>query len=166
MMEAPFMKIAADVKLGKGVRFAGYANLYGCAVGDETFIGPFVEVQKDVVIGRKVKVQSHSFICSGVEIADEVFIGHGVMFINDRFPRATTAEGRTKGSNDWACERTIVQRRASIGSNATVLCGVTIGEYALVGAGSVVTQDVPPRAVVVGSPARILRYLEAHELHG
>jgi acetyltransferase-like isoleucine patch superfamily enzyme len=119
-----------------------------------------VEIQRQVRVGRSVKIQSHSFLCSGVVIEDEVFIGHGVMFINDRFPRATTAEGRLKTSADWVCEPTLVKRRAAIGSNATILCGVTIGEEAVIGAGSVVTKDVPDRGVVAGNPARLLRYLE------
>jgi len=158
--DAPFMKIAKDVIIGKNVRFSGYANLYGCEIGDHCMIGPFVEIQRQVRVGRSVKIQSHSFLCSGVVIEDEVFIGHGVMFINDRFPRATTAEGRLKTSADWVCEPTLVKRRAAIGSNATILCGVTIGEEAVIGAGSVVTKDVPDRGVVAGNPARLLRYLE------
>lgn len=160
MTDAPFMKIAKDVIIGKNVRFSGYANLYGCEIGDHCMIGPFVEIQRQVRVGRSVKIQSHSFLCSGVVIEDEVFIGHGVMFINDRFPRATTAEGRLKTSADWVCEPTLVKRRAAIGSNATILCGVTIGEEAVIGAGSVVTKDVPDRGVVAGNPARLLRYLE------
>jgi acetyltransferase-like isoleucine patch superfamily enzyme len=158
--DAHFMKIAKDVIIGKNVRFSGYANLYGCEIGDHCMIGPFVEIQRQVRVGRSVKIQSHSFLCSGVVIEDEVFIGHGVMFINDRFPRATTAEGRLKTSADWVCEPTLVKRRAAIGSNATILCGVTIGEEAVIGAGSVVTKDVPDRGVVAGNPARLLRYLE------
>ena len=160
MTDAPFMKIAKDVIIGKNVRFSGYANLYGCEIGDHCMIGPFVEIQRQVRVGQSVKIQSHSFLCSGVVIEDEVFIGHGVMFINDRFPRATTAEGRLKTSADWVCEPTLVKRRAAIGSNATILCGVTIGEEAVIGAGSVVTKDVPDRGVVAGNPARLLRYLE------
>jgi acetyltransferase-like isoleucine patch superfamily enzyme len=159
-VEAPFMKIADNVKLGKNVKFVGYANIYGCEIDDECMIGPFVEIQKGVRLGRLVKVQSHSFLCEGVTIEDEVFIGHGVIFINDKFPRATTQDGQMKGSEDWACITTTVKRRASIGSNATILCGVVIGEEAIVGAGSVVTEDVPARAIVAGNPARILRYLE------
>jgi len=158
--EAPFMKVAEDVKIGKNVRFSGFANLYGCEIGDDCMIGPFVEIQRGARLGSRVKVQSHSFICTGVEIEDEVFIGHGVMFINDRFPRATTDDGRMKGGADWGCEPTLVKRRAAIGSNATILCGVTIGEEAMIGAGSVVTQDVPDRTVVAGNPARLLRCLE------
>ena len=159
-MDAPFAKIADDVKLGKGVKLVGFCNLYGCEIGDDTSIGPFVEIQTGASIGARVKVQSHSFICTGVRIEDEVFVGHGVMFINDRFPRATGNDGKPKSRNDWECESTLIKRRASIGSNATVLCGVTIGEEAVVGAGSVVTKDVPARAVAAGNPAKILRYLD------
>jgi acetyltransferase-like isoleucine patch superfamily enzyme len=159
-VEAPYMKIASNVKLGKNVKFVGYANIYGCEIGDECMIGPFVEIQKGVRLGRLVKVQSHSFICEGVTIEDEAFIGHGVIFINDKFPRSTTQDGQMKGSEDWTCVTTTVRRRASIGSNATILCDVVIGEDAIVGAGSVVTEDVPARAIVAGNPARILRYLE------
>ena len=160
MIEAPFMKIGQDVQIGKNVKFSGYANLYGCEIGDDCMIGPFVEIQKGVRLGRLVKLQSHSFICTGVVIEDEVLIGHGVMFINDRFPRATTETGTFKTEADWVCEPTLVRRRASIGSNATILCGVTIGEEAIIGAGSVVTKDVPPRAIVAGNPARLLRSFE------
>jgi UDP-2-acetamido-3-amino-2,3-dideoxy-glucuronate N-acetyltransferase len=162
-MNAPYLKIAADVRLGKEVKFSGFANLYGCEIGDHCMIGPFVEIQRDVRLGRMVKVQSHAFICSGVEIGDEAFIGHGVIFINDRFPRSTTDQGYLKDTEDWECERTVVGRRASIGSNATILCGITIGEEAIIGAGSVVTKDVQPRAVVAGNPARLLRYVDAEE---
>ena len=154
------LRIAADVKLGKDVRFAGFANLYGCEIGDESRIGPFVEIQKGVRIGRRVKIQSHAFICEGVQIEEEAFVGHGVMFINDRFPRSTREDGALKGEGDWTCEPTIIERRASIGSNATILCGVRIGAESVVGAGSVVTRDVPARAIVAGNPARILRYLD------
>jgi UDP-2-acetamido-3-amino-2,3-dideoxy-glucuronate N-acetyltransferase len=160
MIEAPFMKIGKDVQIGKNVKFSGYANLYGCEIGDDCMIGPFVEIQKGVRIGRLVKLQSHSFICTGVVIEDEVLIGHGVMFINDRFPRATSETGSYKTEEDWVCEPTLVRRRASIGSNATILCGVTIGEEAIIGAGSVVTSDVQARAIVAGNPARLLRFLE------
>ena len=157
MSDAPFLKIAPDVKLGRNVRFAGYANLYGCQIGDDCMIGPFVEIQRGAVVGNRVKIQSHAFVCTGVTIGDEAFIGHGVMFINDRLPRATTAEGKVKNADDWKCEPTVVGNGASIGSNATILCGVTIGERALVGAGAVVTKDVPKGAVVAGNPARVLR---------
>jgi acetyltransferase-like isoleucine patch superfamily enzyme len=160
-MDAPYLKIGEGVQLGRNVRFVGFANLYHCVIGDDCLIGPFVEVQRGVRIGQRVKVQSHSFICEGVEIEDEVFVGHGVMFINDRYPRSTTDDGRVKGAKDWTCERTIVGRRASIGSNATILCGITIGEGAIIGAGSVVTRAVPPFAVVAGNPARVLRMLAA-----
>lgn len=155
-----YLKIAPDVLLGENVRFGGYANLYGCRIGNDCLVGTFVEIQRDAVVGNKVKIQSHSFICSGVTIEDEVFIGHGVMFTNDLFPRATNKDGSLKGGGDWQQEATRVCRRASIGSNATILCGVTIGEEALVGAGSVVLEDVPPRAVVAGNPARVIRTLQ------
>ena len=156
--------IAPDVRLGRDVKVFPFTNLYGCDIGDETRVGTFVEIQKNAVVGRRCKISSHSFICEGVTIDDEVFIGHGVMFINDRNPRAATDAGRPKAGADWACEPTHVQRGASIGSNATILCGITIGEHAVVGAGSVVTRDVPPNTVVAGNPARILRK-EAHECH-
>lgn len=159
-MEAPYMQIAPDVCLGEQVQLCGFTNLYGCEIGNHCLIGPFVEIQRGARLGQRVKVQSHTFICSGVDIGDEAFIGHGVMFINDRFPRATTVDGRLQGADDWRCERTVVQRRAAIGSNATILCGVTIGEEAVVGAGSVVTRDVPARTVVAGNPARVLRRLD------
>lgn len=154
------VRVAPDVKLGRDVRLAAFVNLYGCEIGDESRVGPFVEIQKGAVIGRRVKIQSHSFVCEGVHIEDEVFIGHGVMFINDRLPRATREDGAPKGPGDWVCEPTRIERRASIGSNATILCGVRIGAGAMVGAGSVVTADVPALAVVAGNPARVLRYLD------
>jgi len=156
-MTAPYLKISDDVVMGENVRLGGFVNLYGCSIGDDCTIGTFVEIQCNVHIGRMVKVQSHTFICSGVRVEDEAFIGHGVMFINDLFPRATTADGKRQGPEDWTCTPTLVGRRASIGSNATILCGVTIGEEAIVGAGSVVTRDVPPRTIVAGNPARIIR---------
>jgi acetyltransferase-like isoleucine patch superfamily enzyme len=142
--------------LGKGVKVFAFANLYGCDIGDESKIGAFVEIQKGVKVGRRVKISSHTFICEGVTIEDEVFVGHGVTFINDKYPRATTDDGDLKSSADWTCTSTLVKRGASIGSNATILCGLTIGERAMIGAGSVVTKDVPPGAVVVGNPARII----------
>jgi UDP-2-acetamido-3-amino-2,3-dideoxy-glucuronate N-acetyltransferase len=150
------MPVAKDVQLGRDVRIfhPGLVNLYGCVVGDETRIGTFVEIQAGAKIGSRCKISSHTFICEGVTIEDEVFIGHGVMFTNDRFPRATTEDGRPQGPDDWKVEATRVGRRASIGSNATILCGVTIGAGATVGAGAVVTRDVPPRTVVAGVPAR------------
>ena len=156
MTDAPFVKIAKNVKLGRNVRFTGFVNLYGCEIGDDCMIGPFVEIQSGVVVGNRVKIQSHTFVCSGVKIGDEAFIGHGVMFINDKMPRATTAQGVPKGSDDWTCVPTVIGRRASIGSNATILCGLTIGENAMIGAGSVVTKDVPAGAVAAGNPARIV----------
>jgi len=161
-MKAPFSSIIrGDVKLGKNVRFTGFVNLYGCTIGDETIVGPFVEIQKDATVGARVKIGSHSFICSGVTIEDESIISHGVMFTNDRYPRATTDEGKVKGHEDWSCEKTWVGKRAGIGSNATILCGIKIGENAMVGAGSVVTKDVPANAVVAGNPAKVIRYLDA-----
>jgi UDP-2-acetamido-3-amino-2,3-dideoxy-glucuronate N-acetyltransferase len=150
-------RVADDVTLGRDVRLAAFVNLYGCTIGDESGVGTFVEIQRGARIGRRCKIQSHTFICEGVEIEDEVFVGHGVVFINDRRPRATTDDGAVQGRDDWTCERTVVRRGASIGSGATILCGVTIGERAMVGAGAVVTRDVPAGAVVAGNPARLLR---------
>lgn len=152
-------QIAPDVRLGQGVRIFGFVNLYGCEIGDESKIGTFVEIQKGSRIGRRCKVSSHTFICEGVTLEDEVFVGHGVMFTNDKYPRATTEGGGLQTEADWQCLPTLVRRRASIGSGATILCGVTIGEGAVVGAGAVVTKDVPPATVVAGNPARILRPL-------
>jgi acetyltransferase-like isoleucine patch superfamily enzyme len=161
MVKADFARIAPDVKLGQDVKIYAFVNMYGCAIGDESKVGTFVEIQKGVRIGRRVKVSSHSFLCEGVTVEDEVFIGHGVMFTNDKYPRATTDTGELQGETDWVCIPTLVKRGASIGSNATILCGVTIGERAMVGAGSVVTHDVPPNAVVAGNPARVIRYLDS-----
>ncbi len=149
-----YCRIAPDVKLGANVKVYAFVNLYGCEVDDDSRVGTFVEIQKGAKIGKRVKISSHSFICEGVTVEDEVFIGHGVMFINDKYPRATTEGGSLQSEADWACVPTVVKKRASIGSNATILCGVTIGEGALIGAGSVVTHDVPAGAVVVGNPAR------------
>jgi acetyltransferase-like isoleucine patch superfamily enzyme len=154
---SPNQLIAADVKLGRDVRIFGFVNLYGCEIGDESKIGTFVEIQKGARIGRRCKISSHSFVCEGVTIEDEVFIGHGVMFTNDKHPRATTATGELQTASDWHCAATVVRRRASIGSGATILCGITIGEGATIGAGAVVTKDVPPGSVVAGNPAKILR---------
>jgi acetyltransferase-like isoleucine patch superfamily enzyme len=150
------MPITKDVQLGREVRIfhPDLVNLYGCSIGDETRIGTFVEIQAGTTIGARCKISSHSFICEGVTIEDEVFVGHGVMFTNDKYPRATTADGRPQGANDWKVEPTRVGRGASIGSNATILCGITIGAGATVGAGAVVTRDVPPGAIVAGVPAR------------
>ena len=152
------MPIGRNVRLGKGVRIhhPELVNLYDCIIGDETRIGAFVEIQVGATIGSRCKISSHSFICEGIKIEDEVFVGHGVMFINDRFPRATTTEGRPQGATDWIVEPTTVCRRASIGSNATILCGLTIGEGAIIGAGAVVTRDVRPHAIVAGVPAQNL----------
>jgi len=149
--------IAKDVKLGQNVVLNDFINLYGCRIGDNTKIGTFVEIQKNAVIGKNCKIQSHSFVCEGVTIEDEAFVGHGVMFINDRYPRAASDSGGLQTEADWEVVPTVVRKGASIGSNATVLCGVTIGEGAIVGAGSVVTRDVPPRAVVAGNPAKAIR---------
>ena len=152
--------IAEDVKLGRDVRIFDFVNLYGCEIGDETKIGTFVEIQRGAKVGRRVKISSHTFICEGVEIEDHVFVGHGVMFINDRYPRAVTAAGELQTGEDWETVSTVVRKGASIGSGATILCGVEIGECALVGAGSVVTKNVPPRVIVAGNPARVLRPVE------
>ena len=160
MVTAEFARISPDVKLGQDVKIYAFVNLYGCEIGDESRVGTFVEIQKGAKIGKRVKVSSHTFICEGVTIEDEVFIGHGVMFINDKYPRATTATGQSQTESDWECVPTLIEKGASIGSNATILCGVTIGERAIVGAGSVVTRDVPAGAVVAGNPARIVRILE------
>lgn len=157
------VSIAPDVKLGRNVKMARFINLYGCAVGDNTKIGTFVEIQKNATVGNNCKISSHSFICEGVTIEDDVFIGHGVMFINDLYPRATNGTGQLQTESDWKVERTVVRKGASIGSGATILANVTIGENALIGAGSVVTKDVPANAVVAGNPARVFRYLESKE---
>lgn len=156
MIPTALQLIASDVKLGRGVRIFGFTNLYGCEIGDDVKIGTFVEIQKGVKIGRRCKISSHTFICEGVTIEDEVFIGHGVIFTNDRFPRATNADGAPQSEQDWTCLKTLVRRRATIGSGVTLLCGITIGEGALIGAGSVVTKDVPAGAVVAGNPAKPL----------
>ncbi len=156
MVMGEFVRIAPDVVLGINVKIYGFANLYGCQIGDECKIGAFVEIQKGAKIGRRVKISSHSFICEGVEIEDYVFIGHGVTFINDKYPRSTTEDGELQTEADWVCVPTVVKKGASIGSNATILCGVTIGERAIVGAGSVVTHDVAPNTIVAGNPARVL----------
>jgi UDP-2-acetamido-3-amino-2,3-dideoxy-glucuronate N-acetyltransferase len=152
--------IAPDVRLGKNVKLSKFINLYGCEIGDETKIGAFVEVQKGATIGKRCKISSHTFICEGVTIEDNVFIGHNVTFINDTYPRATTPDGELQTNHDWKVEATLVKRGASIGSGATVLCKVTIGENAIVGAGSVVTKDVPANTIVAGAPAKVLRTLE------
>ena len=150
-------KIASSVILGENVSLQDFINLYGCRIGDNTKIGPFVEIQKNVTVGRNCKIQSHSFLCEGVTIEDEVFVGHGVMFINDRYPRSATASGALQTEADWRVVPTVIKKGASIGSNATILCGVTVGEGAIVGAGSVVTKDVPPGVIVAGNPAKVIR---------
>lgn len=155
-----FCSIAPDVKLGEGVKLSKFINLYGCEIGDNTKIGAFVEIQKNAMVGKNCKVSSHSFICEGVTIEDHVFIGHGVTFINDSYPRATTADGQLQTEQDWKVERTVVKKGASIGSGATILPNVTIGENAIVGAGSVVTKDVPANAIVAGNPARVKRLVD------
>ncbi len=163
MREQDFVRIAPDVTLGRDVVVYAFANLYGCEIGDETRVGAFVEIQRGAKIGRRVKVSSHTFICEGVTIEDNVFVGHGVVFINDLYPRATNEHGELQTSADWDCTPTLVKRGASIGSHAAILGGITIGENAIVGAGSVVTHDVPPQAIVAGNPARILRFAGAEE---
>ena len=150
-------KVSKDVKLGKNVCLYDFVNLYGCEIGDNTKIGTFVEIQKGVMIGKNCKISSHSFICTGVSVGDNVFIGHNVTFINDRFPRATTLSGKLQSESDWECIRTEVKEGASIGSSATILCGIVIGENATVGAGSVVTRNVAPNTTVAGNPAKPIR---------
>jgi len=154
-------RITADVRLGPNVRIYDFVNLYGCAIGENTKIGTFVEIQKGVTIGKNCKISSHTFICEGVAIEDEVFIGHNVTFINDVYPRATEANGKLQTEADWVCIPTQVRAGASIGSGATLLCGITVGENAIVGAGSVVTKDVPPNTIVAGNPARVLREIHS-----
>jgi acetyltransferase-like isoleucine patch superfamily enzyme len=160
-----YNRIAPDVKLGRNVRIHGFANLYGCEIGDETRIGSFVEIQKGAIIGDNCKISSHTFICEGVTIESGVFVGHGVTFINDRYPRATNVEGRLQTEADWACQKTVVKRGASIGSGATLLGGITVGEKSTVGAGSVVTKDVPQNTIVAGNPARILNTSSSQNAH-
>jgi len=157
---APLRKIAPDVRLGENVVIRDFVNLYGCEIGDNTRIGTFVEIQKNAKVGRSCKISSHTFICEGVTIEDEVFVGHNVSFVNDNYPRATNAEGGLQTEDDWVVEPIVVRRGASLGSGSVVLGGVTIGAGAIVGAGSVVTRDVPPRCVVAGVPARVLRTLD------
>jgi acetyltransferase-like isoleucine patch superfamily enzyme len=155
-----YLCISDDVKLGRNVKLSKFINLYGCTIGDNTKIGAFVEIQKNATVAKNCKISSHTFICEGVAIEDDVFIGHGVTFINDLYPRATTAEGGLQSEEDWKVEPTLVKQGASIGSGSTILCSVTIGEKAIVGAGSVVTKDVPPGAIVAGNPARVLRFVD------
>jgi acetyltransferase-like isoleucine patch superfamily enzyme len=157
--QQPFQRIASDVKLGKNVRIYDFTNLYGCEIGDEVKIGTFVEIQKGVKIGKRCKISSHTFICEGVTLEDDIFVGHNVTFTNDRYPRATDGTGRLQTEADWTCIPTLVKQGASIGSGVTLLCGITIGENSLIGAGSVVTKDVPPFTVVAGNPARVIKSL-------
>lgn len=156
--DRPNICVSEDVQLGERVRLSNFVNLYGCEIGDDTRVGAFVEVQRDAQIGKRCKISSHTFICSGVTIEDEVFIGHNVVFINDRRPRATNEDGSAQSEEDWLLERTLIRCRASVGSGAIIMCGVEVGEGAMIGAGALVTRNVPPNCVVAGSPARILRY--------
>ena len=153
-------KIAADVIIGKDVVLNDFVNLYGCRIGDNTKIGTFVEIQKGAIVGRNCKISSHSFICEGVTIEDNVFIGHNVTFINDLYPRATTKDGKLKGEKDWVCTPTIIKFGASIGSSATLMCGITVGENAIVGGGSLVTKNIPPDTIVAGNPAKVVRRIQ------
>ena len=154
-------RIASDVRLGKNVCIYDFTNLYGCEIGDDVKIGTFVEIQKGVKIGNRCKISSHTFICEGVTLEDDIFVGHNVTFTNDRYPRATNGNGRLQTDTDWACIRTLIKRGASIGSGTTLLCGITVGENAMIGAGSVVIKDVPRGAVVAGNPARVIRSFQA-----
>jgi acetyltransferase-like isoleucine patch superfamily enzyme len=154
-----YLSIAPSVKLGRDVKLSKFINLYGCEIGDETKIGAFVEIQKNATVGKRCKISSHTFVCEGVTIEDNVFVGHNVAFINDSYPRATAEGGRLQTEADWKVEKTVVKEGASIGSGSTILSNVTIGENALVGAGSVVTKDVPANSIVAGNPARVLRYI-------
>jgi acetyltransferase-like isoleucine patch superfamily enzyme len=155
-----YVSVAPSVRLGRDVKLSKFINLYGCEIGDETKIGAFVEIQKNAIVGKRCKISSHTFVCEGVIIEDNVFIGHGVTFINDSYPRATTAEGDLQTEADWKVERTVIKKGASIGSGVTILSNTTIGENAIVGAGSVVTKDVPANSIVAGNPARVLRYID------
>jgi acetyltransferase-like isoleucine patch superfamily enzyme len=163
MNAGDFIRVAPDVVLGQRVKLFAFVNLYGCRIGDDTRIGTFVEIQKNAVIGNRCKISSHTFVCEGVTIEDECFIGHGVMFINDKFPRATVSDGALQTEADWSVVPTRVCRGASIGSGAVIMCGVTVGEKAMIGAGAVVTSDVEPGAVMVGVPARVIRRMAASE---
>lgn len=162
--ESSQIRIASDVRLGRNVRLAGFVNLYGCDIGDDVKIGAFVEIQKGVKVGNRCKISSHSFLCEGVELEDDVFIGHNVTFTNDLYPRSINGNGRLQTEADWICIPTRVRNGASIGSGATLLCGITVGENSMVGAGSVVTRDVPAGAIVAGNPARIFRFVASARL--
>ena len=155
-----FNSVAPDVKLGPGVKLSKFINLYGCTIGDDTKIGAFVEIQKNAFVGKRCKISSHTFVCEGVTIEDEVFVGHGVVFINDIYPRATTENGGLQTEADWSVAKTVIKKRASIGSGATILANITIGENAIVGAGAVVTKDVPADTIVAGNPARVMRKID------
>lgn len=161
-----FARISDDVVLGDDVKIYAFVNLYGCSIGSHTKVGTFVEIQKGATIGAHCKISSHSFICEGVTLEDRVFVGHGVMFINDLYPRSTNADGSLQTEADWKCIPTVVEEGASIGSNATILCGVRIGQNSIIGAGAVVTKDVPPYTVVAGNPARIIRKISQPENNG
>ena len=152
--------IADDVQLGSDVKIGEFVNLYGCAIGDNTKIGPFVEIQKNARVGRNCKIQSHTFICEGVTIEDDVFVGHNVTFINDRYPRAATGEGKLQTEQDWECTPTLIKKGSSVGSSVTLLCGITVGENSIVGAGSVVTRDVPANVIIAGNPAKVIKTLK------
>ncbi len=158
-MNSPLQKIAPDVKIGEGAKIFDFVNLYGCEIGENSKVGTFVEIQRGAKIGKNCKISSHSFICEGVTIEDNVFIGHNVTFINDVFPRATNPDGSLQTADDWKCVSTLVKKGASIGSSVTILCGITIGENSIIGAGSMVTKDVPANCIVAGNPAKILRNL-------
>ena len=160
-----YVVFGSNVKLGKDIKFSRFINLYGCEIGDETKIGAFVEIQKNAKVGQRCKISSHTFICEGVTIEDNVFVGHNVTFVNDSYPRATASSGDIQTEKDWKVETTLVKKGASIGSGATILSNVVIGEHAIVGAGSIVTKDVPPYGVVVGNPARLIRTLKPEEHH-
>lgn len=164
MSDYEFCSIAPTVKLGQSVKLSKFINLYGCTIGDDTKIGAFVEIQKNASVGRRCKISSHTFICEGVTIEDNVFVGHGVTFINDSYPRATTLTGELQNESDWKVEKTVVKRGASIGSGSTILSNLVIGENAIIGAGSVVTRDVPPCAIVAGNPAKVLRLIGDNSL--
>ena len=160
-LQSSCQRVAPDVKLGRNVCIRDFTNLYGCEIGDDVKIGTFVEIQKGAKIGDRCKISSHTFICEGVTLEDDVFIGHNVVFTNDRYPRATNGKGQLQADADWDCLRTLIKRGASIGSGTTLLCGITVGENAMIGAGSVVTKDVPPSAVVAGNPARVMRSVKS-----
>ena len=164
MVTGEFVRIAPDVRLGRDVKIYAFANLYGCEIGDESKIGTFVEIQKGAEIGKNCKISSHTFICEGVTIEDDVFIGHNVTFINDLYPRSTAADGALQTEADWKIVPTFIRKGASVGSSATILAGVTVGEGAIVGAGAVVTKDVPPWTIVAGNPARVLRTIEGKKI--